>query len=104
MAIFVHLGFFALVSYLFMFTGRSILALRADPFGFFISSRLRVWGRGVVAWVGALIWDPSSLTSFLSCLSAGSLWGRSLYALSLVSPDSFFATYQIRSIVRFLLY
>ena len=50
MAVFVHLGFFALVSYLFIFTGRSILALRADPFGFFISSRLGVWGGGVVAW------------------------------------------------------
>ena len=55
MAVFVHLGFYALVSFLFMFTGRSILALRADPFGFFISSRLRVWGRGVVAWLEALL-------------------------------------------------
>ena len=54
MTVLVHLGLFALVSYFFMFTGRFVLALRADPFGFFINSRLRVWGRGVVAWVGAL--------------------------------------------------
>ena len=54
MTVLVHLGLFALVSYFFMFTGRYVLALRADPFGFFINSRLRVWGRGVVAWVGAL--------------------------------------------------
>ena len=72
MAVFVHLGFFALVSYLFMFAGRSILALRADPFGFFISSRLRVWGRGVVAWVGALILI-SLLVNLFPVLLAGRL-------------------------------
>ena len=28
--------------------------MRADSFGFFVNSRLRVWGREVVAWVEAL--------------------------------------------------
>ena len=32
-----------------------VSALRADPFGLFIKLRLRVWGRGVVAWVEALL-------------------------------------------------
>ena len=32
-----------------------VQALRADPFGFFINLELRVWGRGVVAWVEALL-------------------------------------------------
>ena len=82
-----------------------VSALGTDPFDFFINSRLRVWGREVAAWVEALLLR-SLLVDLCPVLlvSAGSLWGRSLYALSLVSPDSLLPTYQIRHIVRFLLY